>query len=245
MPDYGGGSSGKGPSLKNKYGSGNRSSIIARRKKKAKQASLIKPKPRPTPEKKSAFQKITDDIQMDLGLKAKDADYYSRLADRTARSQKALADMKARRKKKSGSSSTSTNTNTSTSTDTTTTTTTTNTDTDTDTKTFEGGNIGGTSVTAESIYTRDPEDAISDQERLAAEELRRQRIKRAREKQSLLRRRIERTAEVGSGRRVLSGTERELNVQSRQAGSGRRGGAGRRSLITGSTGGIGYYSRFL
>ena len=244
MPDYGGGSSGKGPSLKNKYGSGNRSSIIARRKKKAKQASLIKPKPRPTPEKKSAFQKITDDIQMDLGLKAKDADYYSRLADRTARSQKALADMKARRKKKSGSSSTSTNTNTSTSTDTTTTTTTTTTGGN-DTTTAEGGTIGGTSVTAESIYTRDPEDAISDQEKLAAEELRRQRIKRAREKQSLLRRRIERTAEVGSGRRVLSGTERELNVQSRQAGSGRRGGAGRRSLITGSTGGIGYYSRFL
>ena len=38
-----------------------------------------------------------------------------------------------------------------------------------------------TSVTAESIYTRDPEEAISDQEKLAAEELRRQRIKRARE----------------------------------------------------------------
>ena len=192
---------------------------------------------------KSAFQKISDDIQMDLGIKAKDADYYSRLAGRSAASQKALEDMKARRKKKGGSSSTSTDTDTDTSTNTTTTTTTTN--TDTDTSTFEGGTVGGTSVTAESIYTRDPEDAISDQEKLAAEELRRQRIKRAREKQSLLRRRIERTAEVGSGRRVLSGTERELNVQSRQAGSGRRGGAGRRSLITGSTGGIGYYSRFL
>ena len=221
-----------------------RSKASQRRKDAAKKASLIKPKPRPTPEKKSAFKKITDDIQMDLGIKAKDADYYSRLAGRSAASQKALADMKSRRKKKGGSSSTtSTDTDTSTSTNTTTTTTTTN--TDTDTNTFEGGNIGGTSVTAESIYTRDPEDAISDQERLAAEELRRQRIKRAREKQSLLRRRIERTAEVGSGRRVLSGTERELNVQSRQAGSGRRGGAGRRSLITGSTGGIGYYSRFL
>ena len=221
-----------------------RSKASQRRKDAAKKASLIKPKPRPTPEKKSAFKKITDDIQMDLGIKAKDADYYSRLAGRSAASQKALADMKSRRKKKGGSSSTtSTDTDTSTSTNTTTTTTTTN--TDTDTNTFEGGNIGGTSVTAESIYTRDPEDAISDQERLAAEELRRQRIKRAREKQSLLRRRIERTAEVGSGRRVLSGTEQELNVQSRQAGSGRRGGAGRRSLITGSTGGIGYYSRFL
>jgi hypothetical protein len=114
-----------------------------------------------------------------------------------------------------------------------------------DITTSSGGIIGGTSVTAESIYTRDPEDAISDQEKLAQEELRRQRIKRARAKQSLLRKRLERTQEVGSGRRVLSGSERELNVQTRQAGTGSRGGAGRRSLITGSTGGIGYYSRFL
>ena len=83
------------------------------------------------------------------------------------------------------------------------------------------------------------------QELLAQDELKRQRIKRARAKQSLLRRREERDREVGSGRRVLSGSEKELNVQSRQAGTGRRGGAGRRSLITGSTGGIGYYSRFL
>lgn len=224
-----------------------RSRASQRRKDAAKKASLIKPQPRPTPEKKSAFQKITDDIQMDLGIKAKDADYYSRLAGRSAASQKALADMKARRKKKGGSSSTTGGDNTTTTggDDTTTTTTTTTTTGGNDTTTAEGGTIGGTSVTAESIYTRDPEDAISDQERLAAEELRRQRIKRAREKQSLLRRRIERAAEVGSGRRVLSGTEQELNVQSRQAGSGRRGGAGRRSLITGSTGGIGYYSRFL
>ena len=114
-----------------------------------------------------------------------------------------------------------------------------------DLTTTSGGVIGGTSVTPESIYTRDPEDAISDQEKLAQEELRRQRIKRARTKQSLLRKRLERTQEVGSGRRVLSGSERQLNVQTRQAGTGRRGGAGRRSLITGSTGGIGYYSRFL
>ena len=225
-----------------------RSRASAKKKACGKKASLIKPQPRPTPEKKSAFQKITDDIQMDLGIKAKDADYYSRLADRSARSQKALADMKARRKKKGGSSSSTSGDDTTTTTtggDDTTTTTTTTTTGGNDTTTSEGGTIGGTSVTAESIYTRDPEEAISDQEKLAAEELRRQRIKRAREKQSLLRRRIERTAEVGSGRRVLSGTEQELNVQSRQAGSGRRGGAGRRSLITGSTGGIGYYSRFL
>jgi hypothetical protein len=116
---------------------------------------------------------------------------------------------------------------------------------ETDIETATGGTIGETAVTAQSIYQRDPEEAISDQERLAQEELRRQRIKRARSKQSLLRRRLERSREVGSGRRVLSGTERELNIQTRQAGTGRRRGAGRRSLITGSTGGIGYYSRFL
>lgn len=162
---------------------------------------------------------------------------------------------KARRKKKAKQAAlrnqTTTPTTTTTTTPTTTTTTTpTTTETTTlapanDTVTTSGGTIGGTSVTAESIYTRDPEEAISDQEKLAAEELRRQRIKRARAKQSLLRKRLERTQEVGSGRRVLSGSERELNVQTRQAGTGRRGGAGRRSLITGSTGGIGYYSRFL
>jgi len=108
-----------------------------------------------------------------------------------------------------------------------------------------GTSVGDTSVTPESIYTQDPEKAMEAQELLAQDELRRQRIKRARAKQSLLRRRVERDREVGSGRRVLSGSEKELNIQSRQAGTGRRGGAGRRSLITGSTGGIGYYSRFL
>tara|TARA_R100000231_G_C5326599_1_gene165028 strand:+ start:930 stop:1538 length:609 start_codon:yes stop_codon:yes gene_type:complete len=113
------------------------------------------------------------------------------------------------------------------------------------TTTIIGEGIGDTSVTPESIYTQDPNDAMEAQELLAQDELRRQRIKRARAKQSLLRKRIERNREVGSGRRVLSGTERELNVQTRQAGTGRRGGTGRRSLITGSTGGIGYYSRFL
>ena len=121
------------------------------------------------------------------------------------------------------------------------------TDTTTDTTAEETPKIevGSTSVTPSSIYTKDPEDAMAEQELLAQEELRRQRVKRARAKQSLLRRKLERTSEVGSGRRVLSGTERDLLVQSRQAGTGRRGGTGRRSLITGSTGGIGYYSRFL
>ena len=49
--DYGGGSLGrKGPSLKNKYGSGNRL-LMVRRKKKAKTRHQLRPK-RPTPEKK-------------------------------------------------------------------------------------------------------------------------------------------------------------------------------------------------
>jgi len=157
---------------------------------------------------------------------------------------------KRKKKKKAKQAALRDQTTTPTTTTTTTETTTTPTTTTTlapanDTVTTSGGVIGGTSVTPESIYTRDPEDAISDQEKLAQEELRRQRIKRARTKQSLLRKRLERTQEVGSGRRVLSGSERELNVQTRQAGTGRRSGAGRRSLITGSTGGIGYYSRFL
>jgi|TARA_R100000084_G_C4653619_1_gene151426 hypothetical protein len=170
-----------------------------------------------------------DDLKMDLGIKEKNTAYYRDLGKRQKASQKALADMKARRKKRRGRVTDN---------DTTTTTTTTST-------TTVNPEVGSTSVTPEDIYTRDPDDAMAEQELLAAEELRRQRIKRARTKQSLLRKRLERSQEVGSGRRVLSGTERDLNVQTRQAGSGRRGGAGRRSLITGSTGGIGYYSRFL
>jgi len=191
-----------------------------------------------------------DDLKMDIGVKEKNTAYYRDLGKRSAASQKALADQQARSKKRKKDRRTDTSGDDTTTTTTTTSTTSTGED-DTiitggdDITTSSGGTIGGTSVTAESIYTRDPEEAISDQEKLAAEELRRQRIKRARTKQSLLRKRLERTQEVGSGRRVLSGSERELNVQTRQAGTGRRGGAGRRSLITGSTGGIGYYSRFL
>ena len=229
-----------------------RSSLITKRKKKKKKSGIASTKGAIGPSGYVSLDRIAsaeknsalDDLKMDLGLKAKNTAYYRDLAKRSAASQKALADMKARRKKKGGSSS-STESGGETGGGETNGGNTGGTETGGNITTTEGGTIGGTSVTAESIYTRDPEDAISDQEKLAAEELRRQRIKRAREKQSLLRRRIERTAEVGSGRRVLSGTEQELNVQSRQAGSGRRGGAGRRSLITGSTGGIGYYSRFL
>ncbi len=122
-----------------------------------------------------------------------------------------------------------------TATDTTSTTTTTGTDTTTDTTdtttTERDRDIGGgsgaagtTSVTAASIYTRDPEEAISDQERLAQAELRRQREARAISKASRLRTKLESRQKVGP--------------------QGRRGGRGRRSLMTGSRGGIGYYSRF-
>lgn len=106
-------------------------------------------------------------------------------------------------------------------TDTTTTTTTTNTTTERET---DIGGAGTTSVTAESIYTRDPEEAMSDQERLAAAELRRQRQQRAIGKAERLRTRLESAQKFGP--------------------QGRRGGRGRRSLMTGSRGGIGYYSRF-
>ena len=155
---------------------------------------------------------------------------------------------KAKRKKKAKQAAARETATTPTTTTTTTPTTTTTTPTTTTTTApvgTIGTSVGDTSVTPESIYTQDPEKAMEAQELLAQDELKRQRIKRARAKQSLLRRRVERDREVGSGRRVLSGSEKELNIQSRQAGTGRRGGAGRRSLITGSTGGIGYYSRFL
>lgn len=112
---------------------------------------------------------------------------------------------------------TTTDTDTDTDTDTTTTTTTTERDTD-----ISGA--GTTSVTAESIYTRDPEEAMSDQEKLAAAELRRQRQQRAIGKAERLRTRLESAQKFGP--------------------QGRRGGRGRRSLMTGSRGGIGYYSRF-
>jgi len=188
-----------------------------------------------------------DDLKMDLGLKTKNQAYYRDLESRSAASKKALADQQARSKKRKKDRRTDTTTPTTTTTTTTPTTTTTTPTTTTTTAPVGtiGTSVGDTSVTPESIYTQDPDKAMEAQELLAQDELKRQRIKRARAKQSLLRRRVERDREVGSGRRVLSGSERELNIQSRQAGTGRRGGAGRRSLITGSTGGIGYYSRFL
>lgn len=123
------------------------------------------------------------------------------------------------RKKAKTTAADTTTTETTTGTGTTATTTTTGTEINND---ISGA--GSTSVTAESIYTRDPEEAISDQERLAQAELRRQREARAISKASRLRTKLESRQKVGP--------------------QGRRGGRGRRSLMTGSRGGIGYYSRF-
>lgn len=48
---------------------------------------------------KSGIEKIKDDVLMDLGLKQKDADYYSRLPGRKEASQAALEKMREDRKK--------------------------------------------------------------------------------------------------------------------------------------------------
>jgi len=129
-----------------------------------------------------------------------------------------------RKKAKTTSTATTDTTTTTTGTDTTTGTTgTTTTEREKDIGTGSGA-AGTTSVTAASIYTRDPEEAISDQERLAQAELRRQREARAISKASRLRTKLESRQKIGP--------------------QGRRGGRGRRSLMTGSRGGIGYYSRF-
>ena len=42
---------------------------------------------------KTGFQQVKDDIQMDLGMKPKDVDYYARLDDRAARSKAAMANL--------------------------------------------------------------------------------------------------------------------------------------------------------
>ena len=63
-----------------------------------------------------------------------------------------------------------------------------------------------------------------------------------------MRRRIEAASVVGAGRIVRSGQEVELDLGEPSApiarATGLRGGRGRGSLITGSRGGIGFYSRF-
>jgi hypothetical protein len=108
--------------------------------------------------------------------------------------------------------------------------------------------IGTTSVTPTTII-KEPDAATVEQERLAQAELRQKRIERARSKQSLIKKRLERMQEYGSGKKVLTGLERELGEKSMSSliapASGKRRGTGRRSLLTGSTGGIGFYSRYL
>ena len=97
---------------------------------------------------------------------------------------------------------------------------------------------GTTSVTPATVV-KEPDKAAEEQERLAAEELRQKRI----------RKRLERTQEYGSGKKVLTGKEQDLGAMASSSlitpSTGKRRGAGRRSLLTGSTGGIGFYSRYL
>ena len=104
---------------------------------------------------------------------------------------------------------------------------------------------GSTSAT----YDKSPNDATAEQEKLAQEELRQKRVERARAKQSLLTKRLERVQEYGSGKKVLTGKEKDLGSMATSSliapATGKRSGAGRRSLLTGSTGGIGFYSRYL
>ena len=45
---------------------------------------------------KTGFQQVKDDIKMDLGMKPRDVDYYARLDDRKARSQKAMKELMAK-----------------------------------------------------------------------------------------------------------------------------------------------------
>lgn len=108
--------------------------------------------------------------------------------------------------------------------------------------------IGTTSVTYQTVVQQKPSDAAKKQEELSSAELARARQERARQKQSLLRKRLERSAEYGSGKKVLTGEERELRGMREDArvteATGKRRGSGRRSLIAGSRGGIGFYSRY-
>ena len=112
----------------------------------------------------------------------------------------------------------------------------------------EPDTTGQTSVSYQTVI-KEPDEAAKEQERLAQEELRQKRIERARSKQSLLRKRLERMQDYGSGKKVLTGNERDLGMMASSSlitpATGKRSGAGRRSLLTGSRGGIGFYSRYL
>lgn len=108
--------------------------------------------------------------------------------------------------------------------------------------------IGTTSVVYETIVEREPSEAVKLQAEIARQELRRARVDRAIQKRSLMRRRLEATSQVGAGRIVRGDLEVDLDIGEPSApitaATGMRGGRGRGSLITGSRGGIGFYSRF-
>ena len=108
--------------------------------------------------------------------------------------------------------------------------------------------VGVTSVDFETIAEQSPDEAVVFQERIAREELRRARVDRAIQKRSLMRRRLEAASQVGAGRIVRGDLEVDLDIGEPSApitaATGMRGGRGRGSLITGSRGGIGFYSRF-
>ena len=120
-------------------------------------------------------------------------------------------------------------------------------DKDPDLTTVGNQPVGRTSVTYQTII-REPSEAVKQQEKFAAEQLRQARMEKARQKKSLLRRRQEVFEEVGIGRKVLSGEEQDLDlpqVDTRiSEATGRRRGRSRGSLITGSRGGIGFYSNY-
>lgn len=118
-----------------------------------------------------------------------------------------------------------------------------------DIKSAAGASVGDTSITYQTIVKdTTAKEASQKQEELAAAELSRARQARAESKRSLLRRRLERTQEYGAGKKVLSGMERALPDQQGSTriaqATGRRSGTGRKSLMTGSRGGIGFYSRY-
>ena len=107
--------------------------------------------------------------------------------------------------------------------------------------------IGTTSVTPQTIII-EPSEAVRKQEEVASEQLRLSRLEKARQKRSLLKRRLEGMAEFGSGKKVLTGRERGLSITKGDVAvseaTGKRGGRSRGSLMTGSRGGIGFYSRY-
>lgn len=109
--------------------------------------------------------------------------------------------------------------------------------------------VGITSVTYQTVVQKEPSEALRLQEEVAREELRRQRVQKAIQKRTLMRRRLEGSAQFGLGRIVRSPEEVQLEIGPMDGrisqATGLRSGRGRGSLISGSRGGIGFYSRYL